>query len=57
MPFLSKAQNSWGHTPAGIRALGGKAKVKEWEKATDYADLPEKKKPGAIASGFVRKGK
>jgi hypothetical protein len=29
--------------------LGGKEKVKEWESATDYSKLPEKKK-GAIAS-------
>jgi len=42
MPFESSAQNRWGHTPAGIKALGGKAKVKEWEQATDYSHLPEK---------------
>ena len=40
MPFESKAQNAWAHTPAGTKALGGKAKVKEWERATDYSDLP-----------------
>ena len=57
MPFVSKAQNAWGHTPSGIRALGGEKKVKEWERSTDYSLLPEKKKkPGAIAAGF-RKGK
>lgn len=42
MPFLSKAQNSFAHTPAGERAFGGPAKVKEWEQATDYSNLPEK---------------
>ena len=41
MPFRSKAQNAWAHTPAGEKALGGAAKVKEWEHATDYSKLPE----------------
>ena len=49
MPFKSKAQNAWAHTPAGTKALGGKSKVKEWEGATDYKRLPakvsKKKKP------------
>ena len=42
MPFESKAQNAWAHTPVGTKALGGKAKVKEWEGATDYSHLPYK---------------
>lgn len=42
MPFESQAQNRWAHTPAGTKALGGPAKVKEWEQATDYSHLPEK---------------
>ena len=42
MPFKSKAQNAWAHTPAGTEALGGSAKVKEWESATDYKHLPQK---------------
>lgn len=42
MPFESQAQNRWAHTPAGTQALGGAAKVKEWEKATDYSHLPER---------------
>jgi hypothetical protein len=42
MPFQSKAQNAWGHTPAGVKALGGPSKVKEWEGATDYKHLPQK---------------
>jgi hypothetical protein len=41
MPFKSKAQNAWAHTPAGMKALGGKKAVKEWESATDYSHLPE----------------
>jgi hypothetical protein len=43
MPFESKAQNAWAHTPAGTKALGGAAKVKEWEHSTDYSHLPERK--------------
>jgi hypothetical protein len=40
MPFVSKAQNAWAHTPAGTKALGGKKNVKEWEHATDYSRIP-----------------
>lgn len=43
MPFLSKAQNRFGHTAAGQKALGGPAAVREWESATDYKNLPETK--------------
>ena len=42
MPVVSKAQNAWAHTPAGIKALGGKKKVKEWEVSGAAFDaLPE----------------
>lgn len=34
MPFKSEAQRKWAYTPAGTKALGGKAKVQEWESAT-----------------------
>lgn len=44
MPFKSLKQNAWAHTPSGEKALGGPEKVKEWEKATDYSNLPEEKK-------------
>ncbi len=58
MPFLSKAQNAWGHTPAGEKALGGSGKVKEWEGATDYSKLPEHKAPKKSAlGGAVKFGK
>ena len=50
MPFLSKAQNRWAHSPTGTRALGGPSKVKEWEGATDYSKLPERK-GGARGAG------
>lgn len=42
MPFRSKKQNAWGHTPDGIAALGGPSKVKEWEGETEYNNLPTK---------------
>ena len=50
MPFLSKKQNAWAHTPAGTEALGGESKVKEWESATDYSTLPTRKKKFNYAS-------
>lgn len=34
MPFKSKAQQRWGNSPAGLKALGGKAKVSEWNSST-----------------------
>lgn len=34
MPFVSKKQQAWGNSPAGIKALGGKKAVEEWNKAT-----------------------
>ena len=43
MPFKSKKQSAWAHTAAGTKALGGAAKVKEWEGATDYSHLPARK--------------
>jgi hypothetical protein len=39
MPFLSLAQNRWGHSIPGQMALKGK--LHEWEKKTDYSKLPE----------------
>lgn len=54
MPFKSALQNRWAHTPKGTRALGGKAKVEEWESATDYKNLPEKvAKPKRRGLGYV----
>lgn len=53
MPFLSKKQNAWAHTAAGTKALGGTAKVKEWESATDYSKLPERKKKNSL--GITRR--
>ena len=42
MPFESLAQNAWAHTEAGTKALGGPAKVKEWEHTTNYSHLPKR---------------
>lgn len=54
MPFESKAQNAWAHTPAGTKALGGKKKVKEWEKSTNYDSLPEHKSDAKPKSPRMR---
>jgi len=57
VPFRSKKQNAWGHTPAGIEALGGPAKVKEWESDTNYSNLPEKVESGAADENSTPKKK
>lgn len=44
MPYKSDQQRKWAHTPAGTKALGGKAKVKEWDEASQGKKLPEKVK-------------
>ena len=41
MPFVSQKQRAWAHTKAGTKALGGKAKVVEWDKATAGKKLPK----------------
>ena len=40
MPYKSKAQQGWAHTPAGTKALGGKSAVAEWDKASKGMPLP-----------------
>lgn len=40
MPFKSKAQNKWAHTPDGVKALG--EKLDKWEATTDYSKLPDR---------------
>ena len=40
MPFKSVKQQRWAFTKAGTKALGGPAKVAEWQKATGKAKLP-----------------
>lgn len=44
MPFASKAQARWGNGP-GKRALGGSAKLAEWNGSTNFDKLPERAKP------------
>lgn len=41
MPFKSQAQRKWGNSPVGIKALGGKKAVEEWNKATVGKKLPK----------------
>ena len=42
MPFKSRQQQKWGHTAAGIKALGGASKVHEWDQATKGIKIPAK---------------
>ena len=58
MPFLSQAQRRWGHSPTGKKALGGAAKVKEWESDTP-SKLPEthKMKKTTFLGGAIRGAK
>lgn len=37
MPWLSKAQQRWGNSAAGRKALGGQSAVDEWNHATDFS--------------------
>jgi hypothetical protein len=58
LPWLSGKQQRWGHSAAGIEALGGPAKVHEWDQATDFKGLPEKKEtPRPMLGGAVRRPK
>jgi hypothetical protein len=53
MPFVSKQQEKWGHSPSGLAALGGKAKVDEWQASTPKG-LPER--VGKLHPARVKKG-
>ena len=57
MPFASKAQMRWAHTPSGMKALGGAAKVAEWDSATRGKKLPKKVRQGrnAIAQTMMQR--
>ena len=46
MPWKSEQQRKWGHSPSGIKALGGKKAVKEWDDATKGKKLPKRVKKG-----------
>lgn len=41
-PYVSDAQRRWAHTKAGTKALGGEAKVREWDKESKGKDLPKR---------------
>jgi hypothetical protein len=43
MPYVSDRQRRWAHTAAGTKALGGPAKVAEWDAASKGKKLPERK--------------
>jgi hypothetical protein len=45
MPYASKKQEAWAHTPAGEKALGGPAKVAEWDAASEGLKLPDRAPP------------
>ena len=44
MPWKSKQQAKWGHSPAGLKALGGKKAVSEWDAASEGKKLPKRVK-------------
>ena len=49
MPFASKAQQRFLH--AHPDKVGGAAKLKEWDEATDFKNLPARRK---FASGMAK---
>ncbi len=46
MPFASKAQQRF--LEANPDKVGGRGKLKEWEKATNFKTLPERKKVSGL---------
>ena len=42
MPYKSQQQRKWAHSKAGMKALGGKKKVAEWDKKSKGKKLPKK---------------
>jgi len=42
MPYKSQAQRRWAHSKAGLKALGGKSKVREWDQSCKGRKLPER---------------
>lgn len=62
MPYKSRQQEKWAHTPAGEAALGGPAKVAEWDAASKGKSLPKRAgfvmaDQGRKASARAAKGK
>jgi len=46
MAYKSKKQRAWAHTEKGTKALGGPAKVKEWDQASKGKRRARKKDEG-----------
>jgi hypothetical protein len=42
MPYKSDQQRKWAHTKNGMKALGGKGKVREWDKASEGMMIPQR---------------
>ena len=54
MPYVSKAQDRWAHTPEGRKALG--SKLAEFDAASKGLKLPERVRPsGGILGKPKRK--
>jgi hypothetical protein len=53
-PYMSLAQERWAHTDSGERALGGPAKVREWDEATRGKKLPERVSKSEGATGPLK---
>jgi hypothetical protein len=56
MPWQSKQQAAWGHSQAGLKALGGASKVAEWDAATPKGSLPQRKE-GALGKAMRERRK
>lgn len=48
MPWKSQQQAKWGHSPTGVKALGGQSKVSEWDAATPKGSLPKRITVGSL---------
>jgi len=42
MPYKSDQQRKWAHTKTGMKALGGKKKVAEWDNVSRGKKLPKR---------------
>lgn len=56
MPYVSDAQRRWAHTSEGTKALGGPAKVAEWDRASKGKDLPMTKGSGPKTAKYAEGG-
>ncbi len=56
MPFVSRQQQKWGHTPEGEKALGGPSKVAEWDAATKGKDIPMVKGSAPKEASYAKGG-